>query len=175
MLLFESATPTDIGIILLNVRIIFVGAPKESYFSEAVAEYEKRLKAYCRIENVMVKDEKLSEKPSDSEVSAALDKEGERVLAALVPRSYKIALCVEGKELSSEKFAELIESAATSGDGTICFIIGGSFGLSDKVKKRADFRLSVSPMTFPHRMMGMILLEQVYRAFNIISGGKYHK
>jgi 23S rRNA (pseudouridine1915-N3)-methyltransferase len=159
----------------MTVNIIFVGALKEKFFAEAVAEYEKRLLAYCKINNIIIKDERLSDKPSAAEISAALEKEGERILAALPARSYKIALCVEGKQLKSEDFAALFDSVATNGYGEISFIIGGSFGLSERVKAACDKRLSVSLMTFPHRMMRVILLEQVYRAYNILGGGKYHK
>ena len=159
----------------MTVNVIFVGSLKESFFAEAVAEYEKRLGAYCKVNNIFIKDERLSDKPSQAEVSAALKKEGERILAALPARSYKIALCVEGKQMKSEDFAALFENIATNGYSEISFIIGGSFGLSEEVKAACDKRMSVSKMTFPHRMMRVILLEQVYRAYNIIGGGKYHK
>lgn len=159
----------------MTVNVIFVGSLKESFFAEAVAEYEKRLGAYCKVNNIFIKDERLSDKPSQAEVSAALKKEGERILAALPARSYKIALCVEGKQMKSEDFAALFENIATNGYSEISFIIGGSFGLSEEVKAACDKRMSVSMMTFPHRMMRVILLEQVYRAYNIIGGGKYHK
>lgn len=159
----------------MTVNVIFVGSLKESFFAEAVAEYEKRLGAYCKVNNILIKDERLSDKPSQTEVSAALKKEGERILAALPARSYKIALCVEGKQMKSEDFAALFENIATNGYSEISFIIGGSFGLSEEVKAACDKRMSVSMMTFPHRMMRVILLEQVYRAYNIIGGGKYHK
>ena len=159
----------------MTVNVIFVGSLKESFFAEAVAEYEKRLGAYCKVNNIFIKDERLSDKPSQAEVSAAFKKEGERILAALPARSYKIALCVEGKQMKSEDFAALFENIATNGYSEISFIIGGSFGLSEEVKAACDKRMSVSMMTFPHRMMRVILLEQVYRAYNIIGGGKYHK
>lgn len=159
----------------MNIHIICVGAPKESFFVEAAAEYEKRLKAYAKVNTIQIKDERLSDKPSDAEIAAALKKEGERILAALPQRAYKIAMCVEGKQMPSEKFAELMHTAANNGFSDIAFVIGGSFGLSDEVKTACDFRLSVSQMTFPHRMMKFILLEQIYRAMNILGGGKYHK
>lgn len=159
----------------MTVHVIFVGTLKESFFAEAVAEYEKRLGAYCKINNIFIKDERLSDKPSQAEITAALAKEGKRILDAIPVRSYKIAMCVEGRQMSSESFAGVFEDAANNGLNDICFIIGGSFGLSEEVKKACDKRLSVSMMTFPHRMMRVILLEQIYRAYNILSGGKYHK
>ena len=159
----------------MTVHVIFVGSLKESFFAEAVAEYEKRLNAYCKVNNIFIKDERLSDKPSAAEISAALTKEGKRILDAIPPRSYKIAMCVEGKQMSSESFATVFSDAANNGMSDICFIIGGSFGLSDEVKRACDRRMSVSMMTFPHRMMRVILLEQVYRAYNILGGGKYHK
>ncbi|MBQ7820866.1 MAG: 23S rRNA (pseudouridine(1915)-N(3))-methyltransferase RlmH [Clostridia bacterium] len=159
----------------MTVNVIFVGSLKESFFAEAVAEYEKRLGAYCKINNILIKDERLSDRPSDAEIATALRKEGERILAAIPPRSYKIAMCVEGKQMKSEDFASLLDTAATSGYSEVSFVIGGSFGLADEVKSACDKRMSISMMTFPHRMMRVILLEQVYRAYNIIGGGKYHK
>lgn len=160
---------------MLRIHIIHVGTLKEKYLSDAVAEYEKRLSAYCCINNISIKEERLSDKPSDSEVANAIKKEGERILAALPQRSYNIAMCVEGKQLSSEKFSECISSVANDGFSDICLIIGGSDGLSEKVKASCRMRLSVSEMTFPHQLMRVILLEQLYRAFNIAAGGKYHK
>ncbi len=159
----------------MTINVIFVGSLKESFFAQAVAEYEKRLGAYCKINNVFIKDERLSDKPSDAEISSALKKEGERILAAIPPRSFVIAMCVEGKQMKSEDFASLIDSLALDGYSEISFIIGGSFGLCEQVKAAAHRRMSVSMMTFPHRMMRVLLLEQIYRAFNIIGGGKYHK
>ena len=159
----------------MNIHIIYVGAPKESFFSDAAAEYEKRLRAYCKINNIFIKDERLSDNPKEGEIAAALRKEGERILSAVPPRAYKIAMCVEGMMMSSEKFASSLQGAANRGYSDIAFVIGGSFGLSEEVKKSCDLRLSVSMMTFPHRMMRPILLEQVYRAMNILDGGKYHK
>lgn len=159
---------------MMNVRFITLGTLKESYLREAAAEYEKRLGAFCRFEMVQLKEERLYDDPSDSEIKNALAKESEKILAQIPPRAYCVAMCVEGKQLSSEELAEKIE---TVGNGTsdICFIIGSSFGLSDSVKQRADLRLSVSKLTFPHQLMRVVLLEAVYRAFNISKGTKYHK
>jgi len=160
---------------MLHIHIVHVGTIKEKYLSDAVSEYEKRLSAYCSIDNISVKEERLSDKPSEAETSNAIKKEGERILAALPQRSYNIALCVEGKQMSSEKFSEKLMSVANEGFSDISLIIGGSDGLSDEVKSSCRMRLSVSEMTFPHQLMRVILLEQLYRAFNIAAGGKYHK
>lgn len=160
---------------MLRIHIVHVGTIKEKYLTDAVAEYEKRLSAYCSIDNISVKEERLSDKPSAAEIATALKKEGDRILAALPPRAYNIALCVEGKQLSSEKFSEQLSSAANEGFSDVCLIIGGSDGLSDEVKSSCRMRLSISAMTFPHQLMRVILLEQLYRAFNIAAGGKYHK
>ncbi len=161
--------------IMIKVHIVYVGTIKEKYITDAVKEYEKRLSAYCTLDNIFIKDEKLPDKPSASEISAAVEKEGEKILAALPQRAYNIALCVEGGQLTSEEFSQKLSSCATEGFSELCFIIGGSDGLSQKVKKACRLRLSFSKMTFPHQLMRVILLEQLYRAFNIAAGGKYHK
>ena len=155
----------------MNVTVIHVGDLKESYYREAVAEYEKRLGRFCRVKNVEIKEERLPSSPNESEITAALDAEGKRIIAALPERSLCIALCVEGAMLSSEQLAETIDKAQSD----ITFVIGGSYGLSEEVKKRCGKRISVSKMTFPHRLMRVILAEQIYRAFTINSGGEYHK
>lgn len=160
---------------MLQINILHVGNIKDLYLADAVSEYEKRLSASCKIRNVEIKEEKLPENPSEGEISQALRREGDRLLASLPAKSYKIALCVEGTELSSEAFSEKLSAAAVSGYSEISFIIGSSFGMDERVKRAADLRLSVSRMTFPHRLMRVILLEQIYRAINLLSGGKYHK
>ena len=160
---------------MLHIHIVHVGTVKEKYLTDAIAEYQKRLGAYCEINNISIKDERLPEKPSAAEIRAALEAEGEKILAALPPRAYLIALCVEGKQISSEELADKLTSIKSEGFSDICLIIGGSDGLSDKVKKACRMRLSISKMTFPHQLMRVILLEQLYRAFNIAAGGKYHK
>lgn len=160
---------------MLRVHIVHVGTVKEKYLTDAINEYEKRLSAYCSLDNISVKEERLPDKPSKSEIETALKREGERILAALPARSYSIALCVEGKQMTSEKFSEKLSAIANDGFSDICLIIGGSDGLSDAVKSACHMRLSVSEMTFPHQLMRVILLEQLYRAFNIANGGKYHK
>ncbi len=160
---------------MLKINIIYVGTIKEKYLTDAVGEYEKRLSAYCMLNNICIKDEKLPEKASAADIQNAVKHEGDRILAAIPPRAYTIALCVEGKQMQSEAFAEKLTSLGVEGYSEICLIIGGSDGLSDEVKKAARLRLSISEMTFPHQLMRVILLEQLYRAFNIASGGKYHK
>ncbi len=160
---------------MLRVHIVHVGTVKEKYLTDAISEYEKRLSAYCTLDNISIKEERLSDKPSASEISTAVKREGERILAAISPRAYCIALCVEGKQMTSEKFSEKLSSIASDGFSDIYLIIGGSDGLSEDVKRACHMRLSISEMTFPHQLMRVILLEQLYRAFNIANGGKYHK
>ena len=160
---------------MTTINLIYVGNIRENYLLAAVAEYEKRLSAYCRLVCTEIKEEKLPDDPSQAQTEAAMKKEGERILAVLPQKSKKIALCVEGKQLSSEEFSSLIKNAENSGFSQISFIIGGAFGLSEKVKKVCDFRLSLSKMTFTHRFARILLLEQIYRAENIAAGGKYHK
>ncbi len=155
----------------MNVNIIHVGNLKEKYYAEAVAEYEKRLLRYCKIRNIEIKEARLSPSPSEAEISAALDTEGRRIIEFLPEKSYKIALCVEAKELSSPELAKVISGAAKD----VTFVIGSSYGLSESVKKACDLRLSFSKMTFPHRLMRVILAEQIYRAFSIIACAEYHK
>ena len=159
---------------MMNVRFITLGTLKEGYLREAAAEYEKRLGAFCRFEMIQLKDERLGDNPSQNEIAAALEKESEKILSQIPPRAYCVAMCVEGKQLSSEELAEKIEAIGNV-TSDVCFIIGSSFGLSESVKKRADMRLSVSKLTFPHQLMRVLLLEAVYRAFNIQKGTKYHK
>ena len=160
---------------MTTINLIYVGNIRENYLLAAVAEYEKRLSAYCRLVCTEIKEEKLPDDPSQAQTEAAMKKEGERILAVLPQKSKKIALCVEGKQLSSEEFSSLIKNAENSGFSQLSFIIGGAFGLSEEVKKVCDFRLSLSKMTFTHRFARILLLEQIYRAENIAAGGKYHK
>ena len=159
---------------MINVRFITLGTLKEQYLRDAAAEYEKRLGAFCRFENVQLKEERLSDSPSQSEIKNALERESVKILEQIPPRAYCIAMCVEGKQLSSEELAQKLDLAVQD-TSDICFIIGSSFGLSDTVKQRADMRLSVSKLTFPHQLMRVVLLEAVYRAFNIQKGTKDHK
>lgn len=159
---------------MVNVTFIVVGSLKEGYLREGVAEYMKRLSGFCRPVTVELKESRLPDSPSESEINTALESEAEKILAAIPPRAYKVAFCVEGKQYPSEKLARLIDDACME-HSDICFIIGSSFGLSPKVKASADLCLSVSELTFPHQLMRLVSAEAVYRAFNIIKGTKYHK
>lgn len=159
---------------MLNVKFIVIGNLKEGYLRDAAAEYEKRLSAFCRFETVQLKEEKLPDDPSDTEIQKALEREALQIEKSISPRAYRIAMCVEGNQLSSEELAERIGKIEQTA-GEIVFIIGSSFGLADSVKRSADMRLSVSKMTFPHQLMRVLLLEGVYRAFNIRKGTRYHK
>ena len=160
---------------MLNMRIVCVGKLREQFYIDAFNEYSKRLSAYCKFECVELNETKLGSSPSDKEIAAALDKEAVDIERALGKDAYVIAMCVEGKQLKSEDFAQKINSLAVSGRGRICFVIGGSFGISQRIKQRADMRLSMSEMTFPHHLARVMLAEQIYRAFTIIKGSKYHK
>jgi len=156
------------------VKLITLGTLKESYWREAAAEYEKRLGAFCRLEIVQLKEERLAENPTDGEIRTALEKEAAQILRQIPPKAYRIALCVEGKQLSSEELSvRLAQIAETHGE--VCLIIGSSFGLADSVKEACDLRLSVSRLTFPHQLMRVLLLETVYRSFQIQKGTRYHK
>lgn len=159
---------------MLTLKLIAMGTLKESYWRDALAEYEKRLGAFCRLEILQLKEERLGDRPSEGEIRQALEKEGERILDAIPPRAYRIALCVEGKQLSSEELAEQLDRVAQS-NGELCLIIGSSYGLAERVKSQCHMRLSVSRLTFPHQLMRVLLLEAVYRGFNILKGTQYHK
>ena len=159
---------------MLHVRLIALGNLKERYWRDAVAEYEKRLGAYAKLEIVELKEYRLPENPSDSEIGVALDREADAILANVAPRSFVVALCVEGKMLDSEELADQLSTIMQEG-GYVTLIIGSSHGLSPKVKKAANLALSVSKLTFPHQMMRVLLLETVYRSLSILHGGKYHK
>ena len=160
---------------MLNVKLICVGKMKEKFFIDAFDEYKKRLGAYCRFELEEIPEQRLGDNPSPREIELALERERAEIEKRLTPSSAVVAMCIEGKLLSSEKLAETVSGFATSGKSRIIFIVGGSFGLSPEIKKRADLRLSMSPMTFPHHLARVMLCEQIYRAFTIIEGGKYHK
>jgi len=159
----------------MNINIVCIGKLKEKYWTDAIAEYSKRLGRYCKLEIVELKEERLPENASPADEENVKSAEGKSILKALAADSYVIALDVSGKQLSSEQLAKKLESLAVDGRSTIDLIIGGSLGLSDEVRRRADFRLSFSPMTFPHQMMRVILLEQIYRSFKIIRKEPYHK
>ncbi len=159
---------------MATIRFITVGTLKEEYLRDAVKEYTKRLSGFCKVEEVNLKEYKLPEDPSEGEIKKALCEEAKAILAAMPDRAYKIALCVEGKQFSSEELAEKLDKAFSAAN-ELCFVIGSSHGLDDSVKNAADLRLSVSKMTFPHQLMRLLLLEGVYRCMNILKGTKYHK
>lgn len=160
---------------MLSISIICVGKLKESYWRDAVAEYSKRLSAFCRFSVVEVDESRLPNSPSNAQINACLVSEGKSILAKIPSGAMVFAMCIEGKQLSSEKLAASLANAAVSGKSAVTFIIGGSHGLSDEVKQRADFRLSMSPMTFPHQLARVMLSEQIYRAMCINADTKYHK
>lgn len=159
---------------MLNVTVITVGNLKEGYLREASAEYEKRLGGFCKLDMIQLKETKLPESPTEGQISAALTAEGKQILAAMPPRAYRIAMCVEGQQLSSEQLAQRLDEVGQT-HGSICLVIGSSYGIAPEVKAACDFRLSVSKLTFPHQLMRVILLEAVYRALGIAKGTKYHK
>lgn len=159
---------------MLNVRLIAVGKLRERYLAEGCAEYQKRLGAFCRLELIELPEARLAEKPSEAQIEAALSKEAEQILER-AKGSYLIALCVEGRAMASEALSERLSKLTVDGISAVSFVIGSSFGLSPKVKAAADLCLSMSEMTFPHQLMRLMLFEQLYRAFSIASGGKYHK
>lgn len=158
-----------------NIDVICIGKLKESYLSEAVAEYSKRLSAYCKLNVTELAAQRLPDNPSEAQICAALSKEAQQILSVIPQYSYVYALCIEGKQMSSEELSKSVQAAFTGGKSNVAFIIGSSFGLDDSVKQRADRLLSFSKMTFPHQLMRVILLEQIYRAYQIDRGGKYHK
>lgn len=161
---------------MIKINIICIGKIKEKYFTDAIAEYSKRLSAFSKFSIIELSEERIrSNTPNSAQINEVLQSEGKKILQKITPSDYVAAMCIEGKMLSSEELSKLIGSVSVGGKSTIDFVIGGSYGLSDEVKSRADFRLSMSKMTFPHQMARMILSEQVYRAFEISSNGKYHK
>ena len=159
---------------MLNVKLISVGSLKESYLKDAISEYSKRLSAFCNLEIIELKEHKLSDAPSEGEIRRALAEEAERITKAIPQKAYKIALCVEGKQFSSEELAKKLEDVAQI-SGTVCLIIGSSHGIDEGLKASSDLKLSVSKLTFPHQLMRVMLLEIIYRALNIVKGTKYHK
>jgi 23S rRNA (pseudouridine1915-N3)-methyltransferase len=159
----------------VNISIISVGKLKEKYLKQGINEYTKRLSAYAKVDIIEVPDEKAPEQLSETEVELVKKKEGERILAKIHSDTYVIALAIEGKMKSSEELAESLDKLATYGKSKIAFVIGGSLGLHKDVMQRANEALSFSKMTFPHQLMRLILLEQIYRAFRINRGEPYHK
>jgi 23S rRNA (pseudouridine1915-N3)-methyltransferase len=159
---------------MLSVNILCVGKLKESYLRGAIEEYSKRMKLLCRLSIVELNEERIGENPSPAEIRRVIDAESERILTKISKGDYVIAMCVEGKNLSSEELSERLESVQQT-HSTVDLVIGGSWGLSDGLKARADLRLSMGRMTFPHQLCRVMLLEQLYRAFQISKGTKYHK
>lgn len=159
----------------MKITIITVGKIKEKYLKDAIAEYTKRLSRYCRLEIIEVSDEKTPDQASEVVEDGIRDKEGERILRYIKDDAYVITLEINGRMLTSEELADKIDTLGIQGSSHITFIIGGSIGLGREVLKRSDYALSFSKMTFPHQLMRVILLEQVYRSYRIIQGHAYHK
>ena len=160
---------------MISIKIIATGDLKESYLRDAIKEYQKRLGAWCKIEEIILKEEKLPDNPTKAQIDKALELEEKKILEKISPKAYIIAMCVEGKQLSSEELAEKISNVTLSGKSEIVFIIGSSFGLSNGIKNIADYKLSISKLTFPHQLLRVILHETIYRSLSIINGTKYHK
>lgn len=160
---------------MLKIKIICVGKMKEKFFIDAANEYMKRLSAYAKIEVDELPESRLPDSPSGAEVLAALEAEADAILQRIPKGALCAALCVEGKELDSPALSELISRQTSCGVSAFCFMIGGSFGLADRVKARAELRLSMSQMTFPHHLARVMLLEQLYRSFKISEHSRYHK
>ena len=159
----------------MHITIIAIGKLKEKYLRDGINEYLKRLQSYAKVEIIELADEKEPYNASAAEEEQIKIKEGERIKAKLKPDSYVIALAIEGKQFTSPALAQKIDSLASSGNSHLTFVIGGSLGLSDEILKNADLLLSFSELTFPHQLMRLILLEQIYRSFRIIKGEPYHK
>lgn len=159
----------------MNIDIAAVGKIKEKYLTDGIKEYTKRLGRYCSLNFIEVEDEKTPENLSEREMEIAKQKEGERLLSRIPPTAYVVALAIEGKLLSSEELSDKLSGIMVDGTSHIVFIIGGSLGLSQEVLARSQMKLSFSKMTFPHQLMRLLLLEQVYRAFKIMKNEPYHK
>lgn len=159
----------------MKITVVSVGKIKEKYLRDAIAEYSKRLGRYCRLELVEVADEKTPDRASKTVEDQIRQKEGERIARYLRDDAYVIALAIQGKMLTSEEFADKIGNLGVQGQSHLVFVIGGSIGLDDKILQRADYQLSFSRMTFPHQLMRVILLEQIYRGYRILAGEPYHK
>lgn len=160
---------------MTSVKILCLGKLKEPYLREACAEYQKRLTPFCKLTIIEKTPERLPSDPSQAQIDAALKAEGRALLAEIPAGAHVYCLCIEGKQRSSEQFSAELDRIAVSGKSTVVFVIGSSYGLAPEVKARADVKLSMSQMTFPHLLARVMLLEQLYRAYQIGSGGKYHK
>lgn len=159
----------------MQIKIVAVGKLKEKYWKDALAEYQKRLSLYTRLEIIEVAEERIQDNPTPAEIEQCLEKEGERILKSIPPSFYVIPLAIEGQRPNSEELASLLGRLALTGKSQLAFIIGGSYGLAPAVLRQGDFLLSFSSLTFPHHMMRVMLAEQLYRAYSILNGGKYHK
>lgn len=160
---------------MLTVNIICIGKLKEKYWVDAIKEYTKRLSSFCRFSVSELPEWKVNSDPNEKQIQNILQEEGKAILQKIKPTDYTVAMCIEGKNISSPQLANLIDNVQLEGKSTVNFIIGGSWGLSDEVKQRADYKLSMGKMTFPHQMARVMLTEQIYRSFQISSNGKYHK
>jgi 23S rRNA (pseudouridine1915-N3)-methyltransferase len=160
---------------MMNITVIALGKLKEKYMREFSEEYQKRLSAYCKLNIVELTPKALSDNPSQAEISQVLEAEAQMIKAKTPSNSYVFSMCIEGKQMQSEAFSQKISKLALDGNSSLVFIIGSSFGLSEEIKNLSDEKFSMSEMTFPHQMARVMLLEQLYRAFQISSGGKYHK
>lgn len=159
----------------MEIKILSVGKIKEKYLNDGIQEYAKRLSRYCKLTFIQTPDEKTPDKASDALNEQIKNTEGERLLKHIREQDYVIALAIDGKMLDSVQLSSMIGRLGVEGKSSVCMVIGGSLGLSDSVLKRADFKLSFSKMTFPHQLMQMILLEQIYRSYRILNGEPYHK
>lgn len=159
----------------MNITLITVGKLKEKYLKQAIDEYSKRLSRYCKLEIIELNDEKTPDNASDKEEQLIKEKEGKQILSKIKENAFVIAMDLGGKNLTSEEFSKFIEQNGVMGNSNIVFLIGGSLGLSDEVKKRANYKLCFSKMTFPHQLFRVMLLEQIYRGFRIMKNEPYHK
>ena len=157
------------------IKLICTGKLKESFFRDAFCEYQKRIGGYGNFEMLELQEIRLPDAPSEKEISIALNREGENIIKNIPKDAYVVALCVEGRQISSEQFAALFRERDASGKPKLCFIIGSSYGLSNQVKERANLKMSMSAMTFPHHLARIMLMEQIYRSYKIIEGSRYHK
>lgn len=160
---------------MISVTIIAVGKLKEKFYKNACEEYLKRLQSFCKIKVIEIDEANVPEKASQNEILSAINLEGKRILSKIPDRSHIISMCIEGKQLDSIELSEYITKQCLTGTSSIVFILGGSWGLSDDVKKASNYKLSMSKMTFPHQLARVMLCEQIYRAFQITNDGKYHK
>ena len=160
---------------MLNINVITVGKLKESYLRDACAEYEKRLGAYSTIKVIELAESRLPDSPSQKEIANALENEADMILKKITPQSAVIAMCIEGKQISSDELAQFLAQRAGSGAGDVAFVIGSSHGLSEEVKKAAALKFSMGRITMPHQLARLVLTEQIYRACTINAGMKYHK